>query len=99
MALDLCRLVWRKREADGERVRRETWRKNSKIIKKQCECTNRKKKKLPFSYSAQPKIVVHCSGGAKKYRFGSTIVGHILVFGGAKNSNIAIWHHCCRCSI
>ena len=81
--------MWRKREADGERVRRETQRKNSKIIKKQCERTNRKKK-LPFSYSAQPKIAVHCSGGAKKYRFGSTIVGHILAFGGAKNSNIAI---------
>ena len=26
----------------------------------------------------------------KKYSFGSTIVGHILVFGGDKNSNIAI---------
>ena len=87
----MCRSVWRKREADGERVRRETRRKNSKIIKKQCEHTNRKKKKkLPFSYSAQPKIAVHCSGGAKKYRFGSTIVGHILVFGAAENSNIAI---------
>ena len=72
-------------------MRRETRRKNSKIIKKQCEHTNRKKKKkLPFSYSAQPKIAVHCSGGAKKYRFGSTIVGHILVFGAAENSNIAI---------
>ena len=26
----------------------------------------------------------------KKYRFGSTIVGYILVFGNAKNSNIII---------
>ena len=45
-----------------------------------------------FSYSAQPKVAMHCncSCGAKKYSFGSTIVGHILVFGSAKNSNIAI---------
>ena len=46
-----------------------------------------------FSYHAQPKVAVHCSYGAKKYNFGffgSTIVRHILVFGGAKNSNIAI---------
>ena len=69
-------------------MRRETRRKNSKIIKKQCECTNRKKK-LPFSYSAQPKIAVHCSGGAKKYRFGSTITWYILIFSNAKNSYIA----------
>ena len=27
---------------------------------------------LPMSYCAQPKIVVHCSYGAKKYGFGST---------------------------
>ena len=45
---------------------------------------------IPFSYRAQSKVTVHCSCEAKKYSFGSTIVGHILVFGGAKNSNIAI---------
>ena len=32
----------------------------------------------------------HYNYGAKKYSFGSTIVGHILVFDCAKNSNIAI---------
>ena len=41
---------------------------------------------------------MHCSCGAKKYSLGSTILGHILLFGGAKNSNIAILHHQCGCS-
>ena len=45
---------------------------------------------LPFSYSILPKIAMHRRCGAKKYRFGSTIVGYILVFGDAKNSNITI---------
>ena len=45
---------------------------------------------LLFSYNAQPKVVVPYSCRAKKYSFGSTIVGHILVFSGAKNSNIVI---------
>ena len=48
-------------------VRRETKAVERKIFKK---------KKLPFSYSAQPKkVVVYCSCGAKKYSFGSTIAG------------------------
>ena len=50
----------------------------------------KKKKKLPFSYSAQPKIAVHCSCGAKKYCFDSTIARYILSFSGAKNNYIAI---------
>ena len=49
---------------------------------------------LPFSYCAQPKVAVHYSCEAKKYSFDSTIVGHILVFGGAKNSNIALTLWC-----
>ena len=36
---------------------------------------------------------MYCRCGAKKYSFGSTILGHILVFGGA-----AILHHQCGCS-
>ena len=43
---------------------------------------------LPFTYHAQPKIAMHCSCGAKKYCFGSTIVGYILSFSSAKNSYI-----------
>ena len=35
-------------------------------------------------------VAMHGNCGAKKYSFGSTIVGHILVFSGAKNSNIVI---------
>ena len=45
---------------------------------------------LPFSYSAQPKVALHYSCGAKKYSFGSIIIVHILVFSGAKNNNIVI---------
>ena len=36
--------------------------------------------------------------GVKKYKFGTTIVGHILVFGGSKNNNITIQYHQCECS-
>ena len=43
--------------------------------------------------SVNAQIKKHCSCGAKKYSFGSTIVGHILVFGGDKNSNIPIQYH------
>ena len=59
--------------------------------------THKRKKKLPFNYRAQPNVVVH-SYRAKKYNFGSTIIRHILVFGDAKNSNIAIYHHQYGCS-
>ena len=45
---------------------------------------------LPFNYRAQPKIAVHCSCGAKKYCFGSTIARYILSFSGAKNSYMPI---------
>ena len=43
----------------------------------------------PLSYNAQPKVVVHCSCGAKKYSFGSAISGYILIFSGAKNGYLA----------
>ena len=35
------------------------------------------------------KVAMHCSCGAKKYRFGFTITWYILIFSSAKNSYIA----------
>ena len=39
-----------------------------------------------FQLSCTTTLTVHCSYGTKKYSFGSTIVGFILIFSGAKNS-------------
>ena len=44
---------------------------------------------LFFTFQLQD-TAVHGSCGAKKYSFGSTITGYILIFSGAKNSYIAI---------
>ena len=40
--------------------------------------------------SAQSKVAVHRNYEAKKYSFGSTIAGYVVIFSDAKNSYITI---------
>ena len=78
-------------ERDGDREWGERHReKNSKIIKSSVNVQIKKKILITFQLYYTAKNSCACSCGAKKYRFDSTIVRHILVFNGAKNSNIAI---------
>ena len=74
----------KKWNAEKREIRIKERIKISKIIK--CNVNDKKK----IKNSAQPKKAVYCNCGVKKYSFGSTIVGHILIFSSAKNSNIVI---------